>query len=68
MRYFTSPYNFLKQDCRSVKIYDTTLRDGEQTPGVKFTKEQKVEIARRLDDRDYDNLAPILDHLIAKIT
>ncbi len=50
MRYFTSPYNFLKQDCRSVKIYDTTLRDGEQTPDVKFTKEQKVEIARRLDE------------------
>lgn len=49
MRYFTSPYNFIQQDCRSVKIYDTTLRDGEQTPGVKFTKEQKVEIARRLD-------------------
>jgi methanogen homocitrate synthase len=49
LRYFTSPYNFIQQDCRSVKIYDTTLRDGEQTPGVKFTKEQKVEIARRLD-------------------
>jgi methanogen homocitrate synthase len=49
LRYFTSPYNFIQQDCRSVKIYDTTLRDGEQTPGVKFTKEQKVEIARKLD-------------------
>jgi methanogen homocitrate synthase len=49
LRYFTSPYNFIKQDCRSVKIYDTTLRDGEQTPGVKFTKDQKVEIARKLD-------------------
>jgi isopropylmalate/homocitrate/citramalate synthase len=30
-------------------MYDTTLRDGEQTPGVKFTKEQKVQIARKLD-------------------
>lgn len=49
MRYFTSPYNFVQQDCRTVKIYDTTLRDGEQTPGVKFTKEQKMEIARKLD-------------------
>jgi methanogen homocitrate synthase len=49
LRYFTSPYNFIQQDCRSVKIYDTTLRDGEQTPGGKFTKEQKMEIARRLD-------------------
>lgn len=26
------------------------------------------EIERKLSDRDYDNLAPILDHLIAKIT
>ncbi|MCS7097517.1 MAG: homocitrate synthase family protein [Candidatus Methanomethyliaceae archaeon] len=50
MRYFTSPYNFVYRENRKVKIYDTTLRDGEQTPGVKFTKEQKVEIARKLDE------------------
>lgn len=50
LRYFTSPYNFVYRENRKVKIYDTTLRDGEQTPGVKFTKEQKVEIARKLDE------------------
>ena len=49
MRYFTSPYNFERQGCRQVKIYDTTLRDGEQTPGVKFNKEQKINVARMLD-------------------
>uniref|UniRef100_A0A7C3EX71 Homoaconitate hydratase n=1 Tax=Candidatus Methanomethylicus mesodigestus TaxID=1867258 RepID=A0A7C3EX71_9CREN len=49
MRYFTSPYNFIEQEQRKIKIYDTTLRDGEQTPGVKFTKEQKVIIASKLD-------------------
>jgi hypothetical protein len=32
LKYFTSPYNFIQQDTRKVKIYDTTLRDGEQTP------------------------------------
>ena len=32
-----------------VKILDSTLREGEQTPGVDFTLEQKLEIARRLD-------------------
>jgi isopropylmalate/citramalate/homocitrate synthase-like protein len=33
----------------SVRIFDTTLRDGEQTPGVSLTAEEKVKIARQLD-------------------
>lgn len=33
-----------------VKILDTTLREGEQTPGVSFTVEQKLEIIRALDN------------------
>ena len=32
-----------------VEICDVTLRDGEQTPGVSFTLEEKQDIARRLD-------------------
>ena len=43
------PYN-PKLDLKDIYIYDTTLRDGEQTPGVCFTKEQKLEIARKLDE------------------
>ncbi|WP_456416939.1 homocitrate synthase family protein [Methanocaldococcus sp.] len=43
------PYN-PKLDLKDIYIYDTTLRDGEQTPGVCFTKEQKLNIARKLDE------------------
>ncbi|MEM3324167.1 MAG: isopropylmalate synthase [Metallosphaera sp.] len=33
---------------RKVRIFDTTLRDGEQAPGIDLTIEQKVKIARQL--------------------
>lgn len=34
---------------RGLCIVDTTLRDGEQTPGVAFNKQEKVRIAKLLD-------------------
>ncbi|WP_256623807.1 2-isopropylmalate synthase [Methanolobus chelungpuianus] len=37
-------------------IFDTTLRDGEQTPGVSLTNEQKLKIARQLDKLGVDVL------------
>jgi isopropylmalate/citramalate/homocitrate synthase-like protein len=35
---------------KRVTILDTTLRDGEQTPGLTYTIDEKVEIARKLDE------------------
>ncbi len=37
-----------------VYIFDTTLRDGEQTPGVSLTIDEKVEIAKKLDELGVD--------------
>lgn len=37
-----------------VQIFDTTLRDGEQVPGCKLNTEQKLIIAKRLDDLGVD--------------
>jgi 2-isopropylmalate synthase len=40
----------------NIKIFDTTLREGEQTPGVSLAPEEKVEIARQLDKLGVDTI------------
>ena len=37
-----------------IRFFDTTLRDGEQTPGVSLTPEQKLEIATKLSAVGFD--------------
>jgi 2-isopropylmalate synthase len=37
-----------------IRIFDTTLRDGEQMPGVSLTPEEKMEIAIKLDELGVD--------------
>lgn len=52
MEYFVSPFN-QSVDLKfppDITIYDTTLRDGEQTPGVCLRTPEKVKIARKLDE------------------
>ncbi|MDJ0274593.1 MAG: hypothetical protein QXP81_01865 [Nitrososphaerota archaeon] len=39
-----------------IVIHDVTLRDGEQTPGVVLKMEEKVEIARALDEAGVDRI------------
>jgi 2-isopropylmalate synthase len=34
---------------RQIKIFDTTLRDGEQAPGCSMNLNEKIEVARRLE-------------------
>ena len=41
-------------DHNVVQIFDTTLRDGEQSPGASMTVEQKVVIARQLEKLGVD--------------
>ena len=61
-KWWVSPYNFKpevleeRKGPRKVLIHDATLRDGEQTPGVVFRKEDKVRIAKALDKVGVDRI------------
>ena len=44
----------MPSDQDRVLIFDTTLRDGEQSPGATMTHEEKLEIAEMLDDMGVD--------------
>ncbi|MBT3358544.1 MAG: 2-isopropylmalate synthase [Rhodospirillales bacterium] len=54
-KWWVSPYNFVPEVLNAlelppqVQIHDATLRDGEQTPGVVFSVDDKIEIATKLD-------------------
>lgn len=55
-KWWVSPYNFVPEVRNGlalppkVQIHDATLRDGEQTPGVVFSVQDKIDIARKLDE------------------
>ena len=61
-KWWVSPFNFMDEVRaefnlpKKVEIHDSTLRDGEQTPGVVFRKEDKVQIAQRLDEVGVDRI------------
>ena len=39
---------------KQVKIFDTTLRDGEQSPGCSMNLQEKLEVARALEKLKVD--------------
>ncbi len=53
---WTGPVNERAAIGGSVGLYDTTLRDGEQTVGVVFDAQQKLELARGLDALGIDRV------------
>ncbi|AML52024.1 hypothetical protein [Falsihalocynthiibacter arcticus] len=61
-KWWVSSYNFIPE-VRSkmnlpetVQIHDATLRDGEQTPGVVFSIDDKIAIASKLDELGVDRI------------
>src|SRR5690554_8148986 len=61
-QWWVSPYNVAAEVRggfelpEKVEIHDATLRDGEQTPGVVFSPEDKVAIAEKLDEVGVDRI------------
>jgi 2-isopropylmalate synthase len=43
-----------KDEASKIRILDTTLRDGEQSPGAAMTLEEKIQIAELLDEMGVD--------------
>jgi len=42
--------DFIKLKPKDIEICDVTLRDGEQAAGIAFTEQEKIDIARKLDE------------------
>ena len=70
--YYAHQYNNLENGKKKINILDSTLREGEQHPGVSFTNKQRIQIAWMLDSFGVDQIeiSPVVspDHLEATKT
>ncbi|HEX5905127.1 MAG TPA: 2-isopropylmalate synthase [Candidatus Nitrosocosmicus sp.] len=64
--YFAHQYNDSVRNRKKIRILDSTLREGEQHPGVSFSNKQRIQIAWMLDSFGVDQIeiSPIVseDH------
>ena len=72
VNYYAHQYNQTKDNNNTIRILDSTLREGEQHPGVSFTKKQRIQIAWLLDSFGVDQIeiSPVVsqDHFDATKT
>ncbi len=72
--YYAHQYNWKSESgsSRKIRILDSTLREGEQHPGVSFTIKQRIQIAWMLDSFGVDQIeiSPVVspDHMKAMKT
>ena len=70
--HYAEEYNAVEKEPKRIRILDSTLREGEQHPGVSFTIKQRIQIAWMLDYFGVDQIeiSPIIsnDHADATKT
>ncbi len=70
--YYANQYNTFDKKPKKIRVLDSTLREGEQHPGVSFTIKQRIQIAWMLDYFGVDQIeiSPVVsnDHLEATKT
>ena len=47
--HYANLYNAYDKNPKKIRVLDSTLREGEQHPGVSFTNKQRIQIAWMLD-------------------
>lgn len=68
--HYAEEYNAVEKEPKRIKILDSTLREGEQHPGVSFTIKQRIQIAWMLDYFGVDQIeiSPIISNDHAEAT